>query len=282
MKSLNKILSVFLFLFCATIVTAQDDFDVKLSETEINNTLDAIIAARGFNFGDYTGQFGLSYWIANIDAAHVDILPNNQIKLIVDDMYFLANIDLALFSFTTTEHISGAFKGEIIMQGDETNGYNLILHLNSVDINSWGDLGAAIGNLADLFLNGTILNWMPDVNLSLTDLTPNLVTASFNIGNPPLSSDNENIYLNFNVKGDRFVTITNELEIPGSIPVKDKGSIYHLENGTYVPYPAGFEFVWAKNSVHTVKSEENGIDYEGDNNHYKFNVWTDNQTNIVR
>ncbi len=38
MKLLQKILYNFLFLFCVSSITAQDDFDVKLSETEVDGT----------------------------------------------------------------------------------------------------------------------------------------------------------------------------------------------------------------------------------------------------
>jgi hypothetical protein len=101
MKCFNKIIIFLVLLTTVVNISAQDDFDVKLSEAEINKTLNAIIAARGLNFGEYKGG-DINHWIANIDAAHIDIQPNNIVKLVVDDLYFLVEIDLGLFDFTTT------------------------------------------------------------------------------------------------------------------------------------------------------------------------------------
>ncbi|MBN2571858.1 MAG: hypothetical protein JXA68_06990 [Ignavibacteriales bacterium] len=281
MKILQKILFVCLFLFCVVNTTAQDDFDVKISESEVNNLIDAIIGARGFNFGDYSGGLGLAYWIANINDANINILPNNKIELNVTNMYFIINIDLALLEFDVTEHISGTFNGELLVQGDENNGFKIIIRINSIDnLSSWGDLGNLIGVYSDLFSTKEILKYFSDIPVSLTDIIPGFITNVFDYGTPLLSSDDNNIYLNFNVKGDRFVTIRNELKIPNGQSVFSEGDIYHLESSNFIPYPSGFIFAWDKNSQHTFKSEENGIDYES--NHYKFFRWENLSMDILR
>ncbi len=281
MKTIKLLIMIILLSFGVK-TFAQDDFDVRLTETEINKTLDAIISARGLNFGEYNGEDGIHHWIANINAAHIDILPDNIVHLVVDDLYFLVNIDVVAFDFNTTEHFGGVINGEFVLEGNETEGYKIVLQLNSVDINSWGDLGWLPGYIADLFYSEDILLMIPDINLSLTNITPGFFSEAFNLGSPPISTDNESVYLNYNVKGDRFVTVTNELEHENAPPVRDIGYVYSLENGAFVEYTAGFEFAWDKNSSHTIKTQDNGIDYEADNNHYKFKNWDDGNTNVFR
>ncbi len=85
MKTIKLLIMIILLSFGVK-TFAQDDFDVRLTETEINKTLDAIISARGLNFGEYNGEDGIHHWIANINAAHVDILPGNIVHLVVDDL----------------------------------------------------------------------------------------------------------------------------------------------------------------------------------------------------
>jgi len=283
MKYLNKLVIVIVLMFTTVCIKAQDDFDIKLSETEINKTLDAIIAARGLNFGEhYDPVVGINYWIANVNAAHIDIQPNNQIKLVIEDIYFLTEIDLTLVEFTVTEHFSGNINAEFVLEGNETDGYNIVLKSNSVNLSSWGDLGGLPGYISELFINDDIIAYIPDINLSLTDITPDFFTEAFNLGTPPISSDNESVYLNFNTIGDRFINVANKLLIPNSTPVTNEGDVYHLENSSFVPYKSGFEFAWDLNSNHTVKPEDSGIDYDGDNNnHYKYDKWEDNDTKPV-
>ena len=198
MKLIKKILYVFIFMFCATNIFAQDDFDVKISETEVNEAIDAIIEARGLSFGSYNGTGSLNAWYANIGDAHIEILPNNVVNFVVDDMYFVAEINFTLFNFSIVNHIGGTFHGEIILDGNNTDGYKALLKINSLDdFNAKGDLSGLIGIYASLFNGGLILDYIPEIPISLTDITPNIILDVFDIGTPPISTDNGNIYINY-------------------------------------------------------------------------------------
>jgi hypothetical protein len=282
MRYLKKIIIFLVLLLSIGSMNAQSEFNVKISESEINKIINSSIAARGFNFGTYWGGIG-EYWIGNIDAAHINILPNNQVDLVIDDLYFLVEIDFSVVDFTVTGHISGIINSEFILEGNEIDGYNIVLQYNSVDLYSWGDLSNIPGWLGTLFYDDKIIDELPDINISLTDLTPDFFSESFNLETPPLSSDLDNVYLNFNVIGDRYIKIANNLLVPNQQhSVTNEGDVYHFENSSFIPYPSGFEFAWDLNSTHTIKPELNGIDYSVDNKHYKYNVWEDNTTNGVR
>ncbi len=127
-----RITIIILLFFFAINIKAQNDFTIKINENEVNNALNAIIAARGLNFGDYTGGFGLADWYANINGASIDILTNNQVKINVTDMAIAADINIAVLSFTSVEHLSGEINGIIKIIGNQTDGYELVIDLTDI------------------------------------------------------------------------------------------------------------------------------------------------------
>lgn len=282
MKNIKLVLCLLLLLIWAKNTHAQSDFDIRLTETEIDNTFETLIAARGLNFGEYiTGGTGLSSWIGDVKAAHINILPNNQIEIHIDDMRFEADINVVTFDFQIVADISGVLNGEIVVEENEINGINAVIHISSIDnLNSWGDLGNLIGQYASLFGDGSILEFIPDIPLSLTKLTPDLVTEYFDFGTPLVTTDNESIYLNFILKGDRFITIENQLNKIDGLPRYDLGEIGHLEGVNFENYQSGFEFAWDQNSIHTFRSDYDGEDLN--NYHYKYLYWKDQEIDFVR
>jgi len=121
-----------------------------------------------------------------------------------------------------------------------------------------------------------ILNFIPEINISLTSITPNVFGSIFISDIPNLTTDQSNVLLNYSLKGGRFVTVRNEVE-----GRHDIDSIYNLENNNFIGYQSPHEFIWDLNSNHTFKGKASGIDYQAV--HYKFRNWKeDNSTAIQR
>jgi hypothetical protein len=270
MKLIKKLLLV-ITCFCALNINAQEDFKIKISESEINKALEAFIAARSFNFGDFTADSTgvLQYWVGNVNSATIDLISTNRFKLYVTDMRMMVNIDAVALDFDVVEHMSGEFDGEINLVGNANDGYRLMIEFTDIEnISSWGDLNGLLGTLANLFFERTILNLMPTINLALTEITPGVFSDMFISDVPALEYSGDELHLKYSLKGDRFVKVRNKVE-----ERYDQGNVYHLEGSSFQPYNSGFEFAWDYNSTHTFKSEENGVDYN--NLHYKFNLWDD-------
>ncbi len=205
------------------------DFRVRMDEASFNNALAAITAARGINFADYSGNFGLSAWYINLENATLDLQPNNQVVLHARARS-VSMIDLWLFDFVIVENVDAVLIGNLVVDPLD-GGFRLVFQGDQVGIRLSGDLpdwledivssGASqyFSAFVDLDVSpGTTL--LPDVALEHFDqITPGLLTNDnevmlyFDLSNnlPPVASFSASVQ-------DTTVTLTDQSTDPdGSI-----------------------------------------------------------------
>lgn len=188
------VITFFMTFLLSMKVNAQYDASVKINETEINNILNALVEAHGINFGDYTGNHGLVAWYANVDAASVNIQPNNIITLNAN-LALVAEIDIYLLTFPAVDHQQLSVTGHVEIQGDLQNGYKLVFIHDPITIS----------------FNGVYINDFPDnieINLG-SSLLPESIASLFTSGIPQITTNDSEIIFGFNFQGPRFYTFKN-------------------------------------------------------------------------
>ncbi len=196
---------IILFLFITFLlsmrINAQYDASVKINETQINNILDALVEAHGINFGDYTGNLGLAAWYVNVDAASVNIQPNNVIILDVN-LVLVAEIDIYLLSFPAVDHQQLSISGHVEIQGDLQNGYKLVFIHDPISVSFYGvNINAFPENI--------------EINLG-SSILPESISSLFTSGIPQITTNDNEIIFGFNFQGPRFFTFKNNFSSAGN------------------------------------------------------------------
>lgn len=261
-------ISIMLFLLLASFTKSQQyDLTVKLNETEINKLFSALVYARGINFGDYYGTYGLSNWFVNVDNASIDILPNQQAKINMS-ISCAARLNLLLISPVVVTHASGAIWGSFVLQGNQQTGFKFIFQPTHTNLTSWGDLPDPADDIINILINN--IDVYPDIELNLgTEILPQS-NGLFTEDLPVFSTNDTEAVLGFYFTGPRMVTLQNDFDGDKTIGTID---VFNEEigNGVWQSYDSPARFYWARNSSHLIRAMDHLVPFNSIN--WKFYNW---------
>ena len=195
MKTKYYILCLSLFLSIA--VNSQNSVNVVFNETELNNAIKVIKDARGVNFGDYLGQYGLNAWFLNLDEVQVDIQPNNKVVLNNVKLTGSADLDLWVFNWKPSGEIYCTIVGEFKIGFSISGGYYLQIVPTATSFVYKGPLQSIVNLVA--VLTNNFKAFIPNIEVNLgTSLFPNL-TLKYFTGIPQITTNNSEVILAFEV-----------------------------------------------------------------------------------
>ncbi|MFC1546455.1 3-coathanger stack domain-containing protein [bacterium] len=211
----NKIFLVTAALIlCSIFVRAEDlgDIRLRINESIANETFKAMIEARGLNFGDYTGGYGLDAWYVNVEDASFDIKPGNKVEIDISVKAY-ARIDCWLFQVKIIENARGILEGKIERRGNEQDGYTLVFCPIRLNAALWGDLPDFIEDLFNILVNGASLfvYKFPEVKINLgASFVPRQIEGLFTSSMPNIVTTENDIVISFTVREPQNEIIENK------------------------------------------------------------------------
>ncbi len=244
---------------------AQQDVQVKLDAADLNEAIAAIVDARGFNFGDYTGSIIPDPWFVNLDGGTVDIKNGNALTIHANVV--ATSVDVWGVINNVTVHTTFDLDGTIRLD-PVSGGYKLMFHAQG--LRNFTATGVDfIDELIQNHLN-SFIGKMPEIELnSGTKLLPDAITSYFTSATPALTTTESEIIFYYTVAGDRKITIQNNVVNNNAV-----GNMQALEGSNWNTYASPYTAWWTPNSNHSFRIATTAINYSSQ--WYRFQSWDDN------
>lgn len=206
----KKIYVLFLSVLLLVPVKAQNNIDIALSETDLNELLQVIKSARAVNFGDIENRLGLNYWYINLNNATVDIQPNN--KIIIDNIEFSGGVDIDLWAFNLTPTATVRAKIECVFEvnkNSQSGGYYLTIVPRIPQFNYNGPLQKVVNLVA--LLTGNFKWLIPKIEVNLgKSLLPNLLSKYVKSDVPQIKTTDNEVIVSYEMVLDE-INVTNRV-----------------------------------------------------------------------
>ena len=192
-KKIQLLLAIIVLITGSIKISAQNDINIKLGESDIQSLLNALIDAHGINYGKIEdNRFGYDSWFVNVDQASIDIKPNNVINLNVA-LVMVVQADL-LVQFPLVNHHSLVVEGHLMITGNLSSGYKLIYKHDEIT----------------LYFRGYYVGSFPDIEINLgTSILPASLSSLFTSGIPQITTTESDIILGFDLQGSDYYTVKN-------------------------------------------------------------------------
>jgi hypothetical protein len=285
MKISKNIIVVLLFIqMLGNLLHAQNDMSIRINETNLNAALDAVVEARGINYGEYGPDIMFTEaWYINVDDAEIDILSNNEVALWID-ITLNAELDFELVTPASVTHGAGIVICDILFEGNYNDGYSILLDPKSLYLTSWDGDNFVMDFLGALVYAQTpLIVWaMPNIELNLgSKLLPDLVVNMFESTTPTISTTANEVLLTYTVNGPRKIGAKNSLdghEAAGYV------SYYDNDLSSWsIPYPSPNSFWLEKNTYNDIRTNDEHLLFDSQDwrlDRWDQTIYTSNVINI--
>lgn len=238
-----KFVLILIMFFSSSVCFPQGDINLVISETSINQAVQALVDSKSINFSQYDGSYGVNHYNINIGSASINLIGNNPNNVELNlTLTGKANFNIILFDFDVNINSSFTVYGNatLLPQGQ---GYEITL--NPQGIKNYSPSGSFLDALVQNYISGFI-NQLPQISFgSYTSLLPGVIAQYFTSSTPTLTiTDNEAILsLNLNkittsgtlTSNERWygtINLTSNVTVPSGLNLTiDPGSNVYSANG---------------------------------------------------